>query len=205
MVESLQGRDRPRCGLVVPHALPGRAGVAQCGVDEPDIARVFIARDAVPNFRRVLQVRLGLPDQLGNLVEAVDDVPIPLRRRCVLQHIRRVETVAQQLDIARGIVAVALDLIELQTRRAESVVHDIDIGTLLRVERRSIEPRDPRFDVARQASRGRDPRRTEIIQHVIERCAVMDMVAKAPPWRSLSAPPWRSLSAPPWRSLSTQL
>ncbi len=96
-----------------------------------------------------------------------------------MQHIRRVETVAQQLHIGGGFVPVALDLIELEARGAESVLHDVDIGTLLRVQRRAVEPRDSRFDVLQQAARGRDPRRAEIIQHVVERCAVMHVVAKA--------------------------
>ncbi len=74
-------------------------------------------------------------------------------------------------------MTVALDLIEFQTRSAERVAHDVDVGALLRVERPGIQPSNPRLDVMQQAARSRDARRTEIIQHVIERCALMNVVA----------------------------
>ncbi len=48
MVESVQSRNRRCGGLVVAHALLGRAVGAQGDVDETDVARVLVARDAVP-------------------------------------------------------------------------------------------------------------------------------------------------------------
>ena len=90
MIESLQRRDRRGSGLVVAHALAARTVVAQGDVDEPDVAHVLVARHAVPNFGRVLQIRLGLADQFGHLGQSVDDVPVPFRGRRVLQHIGRI-------------------------------------------------------------------------------------------------------------------
>ena len=106
-------------------------------------------------------------------------MPVPLRRRRVLQHVRGIKPVAQQFDINGRIVAVALNFIEFQPRGAERIVHDIDIGTLLRIERCRIESRDPRFDVGLQATRGGYPRRTVVIQQIIEVGAVVNVVADA--------------------------
>jgi len=94
-IEFLQGRNRFRGGLVVPHALFGRTLGAHSRVDEIDVAGVLFTRNAVPHLRRVLQIGFGLPDQLRHLVQPVDDVPVAILRRCVMKHVGRVQTVPQ--------------------------------------------------------------------------------------------------------------
>ena len=74
---------------------------------------------------------------------------------------------------------VALNVLEFEPRRRERIAHDVDIGALLRIERASVQVSDACLYVANQATRRRDSRRAEIVQGVLERGAVVLMVADA--------------------------
>ena len=55
--------------------------------------------------------------------------------RRVFQHKRIEQRVANQLDVDGRIVAIALDLVELQQRQIDRVIDDLKVGALLGRER----------------------------------------------------------------------
>ena len=64
-----------------------------------DVAVVFSDRDFGPDLRSAREIDSRLLQEAGNSLQAVDDVLVSLRFVRVLQYKRRIQSIADQLDI----------------------------------------------------------------------------------------------------------
>ena len=95
-----------------------------------DIALVFLGGHLGPDIRRVSEIGLGLIEKRGDLFRSRDDVADALGFRRVFQTQRIEQRVANQLDVDRGVVPVALDGIEIEQRQLDLAHHDVVIGAI---------------------------------------------------------------------------
>ena len=83
-------------------------------IDEVDVAVIFLASHAVPDFGGVDEVVLRLREQFWQLFEALDDVGKTAFDGRVVQDVRVIESVASQLDVQRRVMTVRLNGVEIQ-------------------------------------------------------------------------------------------
>ncbi len=95
----------------------------------------------------------------------------------IVQHKGCVEGIADQFDIDGRVVPVALNFLDIEPRGPNGILHDLDVGALLGIQRLRIEFFDARLDVALQLDLRLDAGGAEIIQLVFEHLAVMAMIA----------------------------
>ncbi len=126
--QSFRGRCGVRCLLRC-----GR-GVTQCLVDQRDIAVVLFTRDPVPYFGRVGQIGFGLLVQGRHFLQTMRDVIEALLDGRVVEHVRREQGAADELDVYRGIVLETLDSAEFEQTQAGVALDDVEVGLLFLVQ-----------------------------------------------------------------------
>ncbi len=113
----------------------GRRLRGQRLADEPGVALVFLQRHLGVDGGGVGQVLPRLPEQLRQPLEPGDDVREALRLGRVFQHQRVEQGVAGQLHVEGGVVAVALDGVQLEQAQGDLVLDQVVVGSVLRAQR----------------------------------------------------------------------
>jgi hypothetical protein len=97
--------------------------------------------------------------------------------RRVMQNVRCVKRVADELDVYGRVVTKVLNSVELEQRHADVVSQNLRIGLLLAVESGCTDRRQPFLDVLVEAALRVDSGWTQVVDRFVERHALVLVVA----------------------------
>ena len=123
----------------MPVSQPHRIGAEFCRdrvseflVNQRDVAVVFSDRDSGPDLRSAREIDSRLLRKPGTACSRSMMCSYRCRLVRVLQYKRRIQSVADELDIERRVVPVILNGLQFEQCKGDLIVDDLQIGAILR-------------------------------------------------------------------------
>ncbi len=105
-------------------------------LDQINVSFVFLNRRIDENRVGIAQILFHLAEQARNLADSGKDVAQPHVFWCVALRERKKNRVSDQLDRDSWVMAIALNVVQLEQTETDLIIDEVPIGSILGSERR---------------------------------------------------------------------